>query len=330
MKYILNWNNEYLDMCIVGGPFDGEAAKQALKETVTERLVKLNVVADSKDAEELYVSAENASIEGETYELHVSEYGASIMYGGGYADCYQIYDYGNESQPQHKKDKKKKIMERTWTLSNLIEGAIFRKVCGFMEVYEVFDEPVGAGTGYSVAHGLFNADDIDLQEVAEAFDCTTLQALEVELGPDWREDAVLCWFDMACRNEPDAYRVRRQLFSSYEEAYSWMCKMSGYDEDEGIKVSEDTLEISHMLTISTAHIRPETAFLLDKDAVGLIVYQAGECGHMVVTTGLEFCGECIPEDLKVCVKYAIEHGFDLLHFDSDTQTVPSLPIYEWD
>lgn len=327
MKYILNWNDEYLDMCIVGGPFDEEAAGQALKETVAGRLVKLNIAANSKEAEELYVSAESTSIEGVAYELHVSEYGASIMYGG-YEDRYQISDYGNENKKEG--ENHGKTDKKMWMSSNLIEGAIFRKACGFMEVYEVFDEPASAGTGYSVAHGLLNADDIDFKEVEEAFDCTTLQALEAELGPDWREDAVLCWFDMACRNEPDAYRVRRQLFGSYEEAYSWICKMSGYDRDAGSKTSEDTLEISYMLTISTAHIRPETSSLLDKDAVGLIVYQAGECGHMVVTTGLEFCRECIPEDLNVCVKYAAEHDCDLLHFDNDAQTVPDLPVYEWD
>ena len=32
MKYILNWNDEYLDMQIVSGPFDEETAKQALKD----------------------------------------------------------------------------------------------------------------------------------------------------------------------------------------------------------------------------------------------------------------------------------------------------------
>lgn len=95
MKYLLNWNDEYLDMQIVSGPLaDDTAAKQAMKETVMERLAQLNVADDAKDAEEMYLAAEKAAGSEETMEeLHVSPYGASIRYGGGYEDRYQIVEY---------------------------------------------------------------------------------------------------------------------------------------------------------------------------------------------------------------------------------------------
>ena len=60
MKYVLNSNDEYLDMMIVAGPLDEEAARQAMKETVTRRLVELNVADDAKAAEEMYLEAEAA------------------------------------------------------------------------------------------------------------------------------------------------------------------------------------------------------------------------------------------------------------------------------
>lgn len=93
MKYILSYDDEHANMCIVGGPFNEETAKQALKEAVTERLVELNIAADSKDAEGLYAFAyENAPVTGEAYKLNVGRYNVSIIYGG-YEDRYQIVDY---------------------------------------------------------------------------------------------------------------------------------------------------------------------------------------------------------------------------------------------
>lgn len=95
MKYLLNWNDEYLDMQIVSGPLaDDTAAREAMKETVMERLVQLNMADNAKDAEKMYLAAVKAVGPEETMEeLHVSHYGASIQYGGGYEDRYQIVEY---------------------------------------------------------------------------------------------------------------------------------------------------------------------------------------------------------------------------------------------
>ncbi len=91
-KYLLNWNDEYLDMMIVAGPLDEDAARQAMKETVTRRLVELNVTKDAKEAAEMYAKAEAAGPDDENYELHVSSSSASILYDS-YEDRYQIVDY---------------------------------------------------------------------------------------------------------------------------------------------------------------------------------------------------------------------------------------------
>lgn len=92
MKYVLNWNDEYLSMRIVCGPMDEEAAKQEMKNQVVESLVELEIAKNVKMAEELYAAAENATVENTIYELHVSPDGASIMYKG-HEDRYQIVEY---------------------------------------------------------------------------------------------------------------------------------------------------------------------------------------------------------------------------------------------
>ena len=86
MKYLLNWNDEYLDMQIVSGPLaDDAAAREVRKETLAD---------DTKDAEEMYLTAEKAAESEETIgELRVNACGASIVYNGGYEDRYQIVEH---------------------------------------------------------------------------------------------------------------------------------------------------------------------------------------------------------------------------------------------
>ena len=95
MKYLLNWNDEYLDMQIVSGRLaDDAAAREVMKETLIERLVQLGVADDTKDAEEMYLTAEKAAESEETIgELRVNACGASIVYNGGYEDRYQIAEH---------------------------------------------------------------------------------------------------------------------------------------------------------------------------------------------------------------------------------------------
>lgn len=48
----------------------------------------------------MYIAAEDALVEDEIYELHVSPFGASIIYGGDYEDRYQIVDYEKSEELQ--------------------------------------------------------------------------------------------------------------------------------------------------------------------------------------------------------------------------------------
>lgn len=97
MKYILNWNDEYLSMTLIAGPVDEETAKHMLKEIVLKRLVKLNVAGDQKDAQEIYEKAgsENVEVKEEVYDVlsRSSEYTASIRYGDCNEDRYEIVEY---------------------------------------------------------------------------------------------------------------------------------------------------------------------------------------------------------------------------------------------
>lgn len=98
MKYLLNWNDEYLDMRIAGGPFpDGASAQTAMKETVMGNLVTLGCAKTKKVAERVYAEAEKTGeLEAAWVSLYVTEEGASILYRDRYEDRYQIVEYAPE------------------------------------------------------------------------------------------------------------------------------------------------------------------------------------------------------------------------------------------
>lgn len=91
------------------------------------------------------------------------------------------------------------------------------------------------------------------------------------------------------------------------------------------------MEISKMLTISTAHIRPETAKFLDKEekecGTGLIVYNKSEFGWFVFVPD----AGCLdtPIDLHECLLLAHLNGCDWLCLDRDGERVDDLQEYEW-
>lgn len=95
MKYLLNWNDEYLDMRIAGGPFpDSASAQTAMKETVIESLVTLDCAKTREEAETLYAEAEKTGeLEETEVSIHVTEESASILYKGQYEDRCRIVEY---------------------------------------------------------------------------------------------------------------------------------------------------------------------------------------------------------------------------------------------
>ena len=101
--------------------------------------------------------------------------------------------------------------KKNFKKSHFIDGAIFREIGDFTEIYEVIVEP-GCDHADScfVAHGLLSLEDVDLMELSICFGCTSTSELKDELGTDWQQKAILSWFDTACKNEPGMYRVRQQ------------------------------------------------------------------------------------------------------------------------
>lgn len=100
------------------------------------------------------------------------------------------------------------------------------------------------------------------------------------------------------------------------------------------------LEISKMLTISTAHVTEDICERLaaraDHDPrynIPFVVYRKDEFGYFIYVTKdtLEDAlkeGSC-PEVLLDVVKFAVKHGCKLLCLDRDGPTVPELKTHEW-
>ena len=210
-----------------------------------------------------------------------------------------------------------------WKKSNFIDGAIFREDNDFVEIYEIVPY-FGRHTGYTIAHGLLNFNEINLKEVMEVFDCVSLSQLKEYLGMDWKQDAILAWFDMTCKNNEDAYRVRRVPFSSYDEALQQMHQIVGNMKDSG----KEALEISRVLVISTAHISYKTAKLMDMDAISFGLNSVGDSGYNILIVGWDEYID-MPQDLKNCMKFAAENDCDWLYLDNDAHIVPRLIVYEW-
>ena len=100
MKYILNWNDEYLSMALIAGPLDERSSRRMLKEIVQKRLVELNVADSQADAQEIYDAAASADLDrnDDVYDvLSLSESCASIRYGDCNEDRYEIVDYDLEA-----------------------------------------------------------------------------------------------------------------------------------------------------------------------------------------------------------------------------------------
>lgn len=125
MKYILNWNDEYLSMALIAGPVDEETSKSMLKEIVLKRLVELNVADDQEDAQEIYRKAASEDVEenNKVYDiLSLSEFGASIRYGDCNEDRYEIVEY-NPCQSEEASDATEYHFKNNWTWDE-IKGVV--------------------------------------------------------------------------------------------------------------------------------------------------------------------------------------------------------------
>ena len=99
------------------------------------------------------------------------------------------------------------------------------------------------------------------------------------------------------------------------------------------------MEISKMLTVSTAHITEGTAELLDNDRLDIIVYPKDEYGWFI--TFEENIANCynsdknksnysyVPKDLLKLLMFAKDLGCDWLCLDRDGDILDYLDTYDW-
>ena len=95
------------------------------------------------------------------------------------------------------------------------------------------------------------------------------------------------------------------------------------------------LEISKILTISTAHISLIGAEYLDYEVetgtTELIVYEKGEYGWLILA---RYCDEDgydsdVPKCIRDCIDLAKKHDCEWLCLDRDGEVVSELPNYDW-
>lgn len=114
-----------------------------------------------------------------------------------------------------------------------------------------------------------------------------------------------------------------------------VCKIGGEFEPvlkENPKGEKSKLEITKMLTLSTAHIKEESAkFLNEERRADLIVYPKREFGWFICldTDCFEEELKRIPEDLATVLKFAEENGCEWLCLDCDGPIESDLPQYDW-
>lgn len=93
------------------------------------------------------------------------------------------------------------------------------------------------------------------------------------------------------------------------------------------------LDIAKILTLSTAHIKPETTTMLDNepntDNLGLSVYdKAGYGWFIYIDSVIDDTFNHLPEDLKACIAFAKEQECEWLCLDADGEEIEELNTYQ--
>lgn len=94
------------------------------------------------------------------------------------------------------------------------------------------------------------------------------------------------------------------------------------------------MEISKMLTMSTAHIKKSTAEWLQNEwqqCSSLTVYKKDDYGWFIFVASEVFYGEQVnvPEDLACAIDMAKKVDCDWLCLDSDGEKIDDLPEFKW-
>lgn len=97
------------------------------------------------------------------------------------------------------------------------------------------------------------------------------------------------------------------------------------------------MEISKVITLSTAHISKKTGDMIDADPVtntlGLCIYPKADYGWFIVIDDnaiYQAKTESIPEDLARLILFANDIGCSYLCLDCDGEVIPYLYKYDWE
>lgn len=91
------------------------------------------------------------------------------------------------------------------------------------------------------------------------------------------------------------------------------------------------MEISKMLTVSTAHITQTTAEILDDGVRDLIVYKKDEYGWFIVVPESDVIVHLwtVLPNLMTLLAFAKDLGCDWLCLDRDGEVLEYIKSYEW-
>lgn len=92
---------------------------------------------------------------------------------------------------------------------------------------------------------------------------------------------------------------------------------------------EFSMEVEKIMTLSTSHIKDETAnYLADESRGELVVYKKDQFGWFIFI-GSDEPFNNVPFELLKVIEFAREHGCAWLCLDRDGQLNKDLPIHQW-
>lgn len=89
------------------------------------------------------------------------------------------------------------------------------------------------------------------------------------------------------------------------------------------------MEVTKALCLSTSHIQPSTAKLLDSGATLMTVWKSNHGYFIPLYAVQESIDIDLPQDLLNCMKVAHAEGCDFLRLDRDGEQTDELPKYDW-
>ena len=136
------------------------------------------------------------------------------------------------------------------------------------------------------------------------------------------------------------FSVRDDGYGSFKDDYMGRLWDSGSVIREADQMVSKMVERSHtpaqldiikMLTLSTAHIKKETAELFNAFEIpfDICIYDKEHYGWFLTDWDLSQSND-IPIDLLACLRFAEENGCQWLCFDCDGMTVSGLPTHVWE